>query len=167
MESSNDKTIRKMIHNLSNYEWTYQYSIFVDVLYVELEEAKLIATDWLNKFNDSLFRDYLRKKNKDVAMMFIIRKTLHRRHSSNKKFHQYYITIFSTDLIDGIENVGNYGNHIYNVVNRKVTALKIQTTCNALQSQNLHDISSLNIHRYSLINKSKLIPKAIISVKDQ
>ena len=160
MESSEDKTVRKIIYYLSNYQWKYQYSIFVDVYSLELDEAKVLATNWLLTFDDAKFRDYLRKKNNDIGMMYVIRKTLHRNHPSKKRFQQYYITIFSTDDIKGFEEVEKYGDCCYKVADRAVLDWKIESTCKALKTQRLHDISSLGSKkRYTVINKSKLIPK--------
>lgn len=62
LESSEDKTVRKIIYYLSNYQWKYQYSIFVDVYNLELDEAKAVVKEWLLSFDDSKFREYLRKK---------------------------------------------------------------------------------------------------------
>lgn len=158
MESSTDKTVRKMIGYLSNYEWLYQYSIFVDVDHLELDDAKELAKTWLLSFNDSKFRDYLRKSNPDVAMMYVLRKTTHKYHLSGKRFQQYYITIFTTDFLSGINKVNYYVDYPCNVLNRSVTCRKIESTCNALRKQNLHDLSSLgNKKRYSILNKSKLV----------
>lgn len=159
MENSEDKTVRNMITYLSKYEWLYQYSIFVDVNDLEIEEAKKVAKSWIIEFDDKRFRDYLRKKkgNEDVAIMYVIRKTLHKNHPSKKSFQQFYITMFSTDLIEGIENIQHYSNHLLNVLSRRVTDKKIESTCSALKNQRLHDLSFLGgKKRYTIINKAKL-----------
>ena len=160
LESSQDKTVRYMIDFLSKYEWLYQYSIFIDVAHLELDDAKELAKTWLLSFNDSKFRDYLRKRNPNVAMMYVLRKTTHKNHSSGKRFQQFYITIFTTDILDGLDNISRYASYPCNVINRKVKATKIESTCNALKKQALHDLSSLvNRNRYSILNKSKLVKK--------
>lgn len=147
-----------MIYYLSNYEWLYQYSIFVDVVPLELDDAKEVAKTWLLTFDDLKFRDYLRKMNSDVAMMYVLRKTTHKNHPSGKRFQQYYITIFTTDILDGLDNISRYASYPCNVINRKVKATKIESTCNALKKQALYDLSSLGEKkRYSIINRSKLI----------
>lgn len=166
MESSNDKTVRKMINYLSNYEWMYQYSMFVDVLSFELEEAKDVAKNWLLKFDDKKFRDYLRKKkgNEDVAMMYVIRKTIHKNHPSKKSFQQFYITMYSSNEIHGLDHALSYSDFPLNILSKRVTDTKIKSTCSALKNQKLHDISSLNgKNRYSIINQAKLIPLKIAS----
>lgn len=147
-----------MIHYLSRYEWIYQYSIFVDVLNLDLDDAKEVAKTWLLTFDDTKFRDYLRKMNSDVVMMYVLRKTTHKNHPSGKRFQQYYITIFTTDILDGLDNISRYSSYLCNVMDRKVKATKIESTCNALKKQVLHDLSLLgDKKRYSIINKSKLI----------
>jgi hypothetical protein len=159
MESSEDKTVRKMISTLRDYEWLYQYSIFVDVNDLDIEDAKYTAKNWLMKFDDKRFRDNLRKgkENKNIGMMYVIRKTLHKIHPSKKSFQQFYITIFSTDVIHGIDNVGYYSDLNFNVLSRKVTEKKIESTCSALKNQKLHDISLLGgKKRYTILNRSKL-----------
>ncbi|MFW2171761.1 hypothetical protein ACG93W_18245 [Acinetobacter baumannii] len=161
MESSNDKTVRKMINYLSNYEWMYQYSMFVDVLSFELEEAKNVAKNWLLKFDDKKFRDYLRKKkgNEDVAMMYVIRKTIHKNHPSKKSFQQFYITMYSSNEIHGLDHAQSYSDFPLNTLDRKVTDKKIKSTCSALKNQKLHDLSLLGgKKRYTIINKAKLRP---------
>lgn len=147
-----------MITYLSEYEWLYQYSIFVDVNDYEIAEARLHAMNWLDSFDDSRFKTYLRKRYKDVGMMYIIRKNIHRYHPSNKQFQQYYITIFTTQAIDGWKAT-KYSDFELNLVKRKVTLYKIQSTCSALKKQELHDLSSLGAKkRYTILNKAKVIP---------
>ncbi|WP_407532849.1 hypothetical protein [Acinetobacter baumannii] len=161
MESSNDKTVRKMINYLSNYEWMYQYSMFVDVLSFELDEAKDVTKNWLLKFDDKKFRDYLRKKkgNEDVAMMYVIRKTIHKNHPSKKSFQQFYITMYSSNEIHGLDHAQFYSDFPLNILSRRVTDTKIKSTCSALKNQKLHDLSLLGgKKRYTIINKAKLRP---------
>lgn len=62
MENSEDKTVRHIVNYLTNYDWLYQYSIFVDVNDLDVKEAKEVAKNWLLKFDDKKFRDYLRKR---------------------------------------------------------------------------------------------------------
>lgn len=160
MENSEDKTVRHIVNYLTNYDWLYQYSIFVDVNDLDVEKAKDVAKNWLLKFDDKKFRDYLRKKkgNADVAMMYVIRKHLHKNHPSKKSFQQFYITIYSSDLIEGFNDAQSYYSDFpLNFLDRKVTKKKTESTCNALKTQNLHDLSSLGKKkRYTIINKAKL-----------
>lgn len=161
MENSEDKTVRHIVNYLTNYDWLYQYSIFVDVNYLDVEEAKNVAKNWLLKFDDKRFRDYLRKKkgNEDVAMMYVIRKHLHRNHPSKKSFQQFYITMYSSNEIHGLDDAQNYSDFPLNTLDRKVTDKKIESICSALKNQKLHDLSLLGgKKRYTIINKAKLRP---------
>lgn len=161
MENSEDKTVRHIVNYLTNYDWLYQYSVFVDVNDLDVAEAKDVAKNWLLKFDDKKFRDYLRKKkgNEDVAMMYMIRKHLHKNHPSKKSFQQFYITIYSSGEIQGIDHIQSYYSDFpLNILGRKVTDKKIKSTCSALKNQRLHDLSLLGgKKRYTIINKAKLI----------
>lgn len=160
MENSEDKTVRHIVNYLTNYDWLYQYSVFVDVNDLDVAEAKDVAKNWLLKFDDKKFRDYLRKKkgNEDVAMMYMIRKHLHKNHSSKNSFQQFYITIYSSGEIQGIDHIQSYYSDFpLNILGRKVTDKKIKSTCLALKNQKLHDLSLLGgKKRYTIINKAKL-----------
>ena len=161
MESSEDKTTRNIINYLTKYDWLYQYSIFIDVNQLEIEDAKDIAKNCLLTFDDEKFKDYLRKKkdSKDVAMMYVIRKGIHKNHSSKKRFQQFYITIFSTDRIQVLDdNLEYYScDEPLNVMSRSVTNRKIESTCSALKKQKLHDISLLGSKkRFTILNKARL-----------
>lgn len=161
MESSEDRTTRKIINFLTKYDWLYQYSIFVDVNNLQIEEAKDVAKNWLLTFDDQKLKDYLRKKkdSKDVAMMYVIRKTIHKNHPSQKAFQQFYITIFSTESIKALDDkLESYSSTFpLNVMSRFVTNKKIESTCVALKNQKLHDISLLGSKkRFTIINKARL-----------
>lgn len=170
MENSEDKTVRHIINYLTKYDWLYQYSIFVDVNNLNVEEAKDVAKNWLLKFDDERYRDYLRKKkgNEDVAIMYVIRKHLHKNHSSKKSFQQFYITMYSSEELQGLDNAQSYYADLpLNTLCRKVTDKKIKSTCSALKNQRLHDLSSLGRKkRYTIINKAKLRPVEAVTTSD-
>lgn len=148
-----------MITYLTKYEWSYQYSIFIDINSYELDEAKLHAMNWLHEFEDSKFKDYLRKRNPNVGMMYVVRKSISKSHPSHKTFQQYYITIYTTDSINGYHQATNYSKFDLNTLNRKVSLSKILSTCSALKNQRLHNLSSLGSKkRFSILNKSRLLP---------
>jgi hypothetical protein len=162
VESSEDKTTRKMIDYLTKYKWLYQYSIFLDLNDIDTADIKCFAKNWLLEFEDDKFKNYLRKKkgNKDIAMMYMLRKHQNRSYlQSGRSFLQFYITVYSTDRIQGFDKVSNYSDYSLNILDRKVTDKKIETTCSALKNQKLHDLSFLGgKKRYTIINKEKLIP---------
>lgn len=162
MELIKDKTIKNLVYNLSEYQWLYQYSIFIDVNNLDIDVAKIVALSWLDNFNDLQFRDYLRKTNQQVAILYIIRKHIHRNHSSKKTFPQFYVTLYTTEKINGLERSQQYINSNINLttnyLKRQISQYKIQQTCNTLKKQALHDLSSLgNKKRFTIINKKHLI----------
>lgn len=161
MELSKDKTKRKLIELLSNYEWLYQYSIFCDVSHLKYEQAKELAVSWIHDFNDIKFRDSLRK-NSDTAILFIVRAGMIRNRLDKKRIKQIYITMYCNGALN-LEHCHNYFTEdnasFLNYMCRTVNAWKIDSICNALRKQELHDLSSLgNKKRYSLINKKLLVP---------
>lgn len=160
MERSVDKTKRKMINLLSNNQWKYQYSIFCDVQDLDYEDAKDAAIAWIHDFNHKKLRDGLRKVC-NTAILFIVRTHFIRNRPDRRRVKQIYLTIFCNEILN-LDICQRYTSYPLNVVHRKVSEWKITTTCNALQTQALHDLSSLNgMKRYSVINSSLLIPKVV------
>jgi len=163
LESSQSKTKRKMIALLSNYQWSYQYSIFCDVSDLEYEQAKDVAMSWIHDFDDLKLRDYLRKTS-NTAILFSVRVHMIRGRDDKKRFPQIYLTMYCNDSLNlsGCERY--FKNNIYplNVMHKRLSKWKIRTTCNAIRTQALHDITSLDgKDRISTINKGLLIPKII------
>lgn len=158
VESSENKTKRKMIDLLFNYQWSYQYSIYCDVHNLQYEEAKGVAMSWINDFDDKKLRDYLRKTS-ETAILFIVRASTIRNRSDRKLVKQIYLTMYCNEALN-LDNCERYGLYPLNFQRRKVHEWKIRTTCNAIQRQALHNLDSLNgKKRYTVINKSLLIPK--------
>ena len=160
MESSEDKTKREITNLLTNYQWQYQYSIFFDIRDTDYDEAKVLAIAWLDSFDDIKFRDYLRKTS-DTAILFIIRTTLIKNRTDNKRFKQIYLTLYCNQqlhLDDVIYNYLDSDEDTINVIFRKVSDYKIHTTATTIKNQKLHDLSFLvGKKRYSLINKKLLV----------
>lgn len=160
MERSADKTKRKMIDLLSNYQWQYQYSIFCDVHDLDYEDAKHAAIAWIHDFNHKKLRDYLRKVG-NTAILFIVRAHTIRNRCDKRLVKQIYLTMYCNELLN-LDVCQRYGSYPLNVKRRKVSELKIATTCKALQRQALHDLSSSNgMRRYTVINSSLLISKEV------
>lgn len=157
LESSEDKTKRKMIDLLSNYQWSYQYSIFCDVHDLEYEEARDVAMSWIHDFDDKKLRDYLRKTN-ETAILFVTRAGKIRKRSDRKLVRQIYLTIYCNEALN-LDACERYGSHNLNVIRRRVYAWKITSTCNAIKRQALHNLDSLGEKkRYTVINRKHLIP---------
>lgn len=160
MESSTDKTKRKIINLLTNYQWQYQYSIFFDVSYADSDTAKRLAVEWFDSFDDIKFRDYLRKTS-DTAVLYVIRTGFIRNRLDKKTIKQVYITLYCNDKLSLDDVIYNYYDTDktigINIVSRKVTDYKINTTATTIKNQKLHDLAFLgNKKRYSLINKKLL-----------
>jgi len=160
LELSEAKTKRKMIDLLSNYQWLYQYSLFCDVHNLEYDEAKHVAMSWIHDFQHKQLRDYLRKTT-DTAILFVIRAGIIKNRSDNKRIRQIFLTMYCNERLN-LDNRQKYSSYSINEVHRRLSEDKIFTTCNTIRNQALHDLSSLNgMKRYSVINKSLLIPKEI------
>lgn len=152
-----------MINLLTDYEWLYQYSVFCDVSDLDYEEAKILAVDWINHFDDIKFRDYLRKIN-NTSILFILRVGLIRNRLDNKRIKQVYITMYANDKIK-INNVESYfvgyeAGEIpsLNIMNKKVSSWQVEKTTNTLRKQALHNLDFLgDKKRYSVINRKHLV----------
>lgn len=160
MESSTDKTKREIINLLTKYQWQYQYSIFFDVRDTDYDEAKVLAIEWFDSFDDIKFRDYLRKTS-DTAILFLIRTTLIKNRTDNKRFKQVYLTLYCNHPLNLDEVIYKYIDNdeaTINVIKRKVKPEKVASTVSAIKKQKLHDLEFLgNKKRYSLINKKLLV----------
>lgn len=163
LESSQSKTKRNMIALLSNYQWSYQYSIFCDVSDLEYEQAKDVAMSWIHDFDDLKLRDYLRKTS-NTAILFSVRVHMIRGRDDKKRFPQIYLTMYCNDSLNLSGCVNYFKNTIYplNFMDRRLSERKLLKTCNSIKRQALHDISSLDgKHRISIINRKLLIPKCL------
>lgn len=157
MELSTDKTKRELINLLTNYAWSYQYSVFFDVSHMDNDQAKAKAVNWLDDFDDIKLRDYLRKTS-NTAILFVIRTALIKNRLDNKRFKQVYLTMYCNSQLnlEGYLNSKIEGN--LNVMKREINAVKMATTVNAIKNQKLHDLAFLGSKkRYSLINKKLLL----------
>lgn len=156
MESSTDKTKRKIINLLTNYQWQYQYSIFFDVSYLAHDRAKVVALEWFNDFDDIKLRDYLRKTS-DTAVLFIIRTGFIKNRDDKKTIRQVYITMYCNTEINLAYYLESKGEDNLNVIKRKLKPWRIPRAVETIKKQKLHDLVFLgNKNRYSLINKKLL-----------
>lgn len=152
-----------MINLLTDYDWSYQYSIFCDVSNLDYDKAKVLAVEWVHNFDDIKFREYLRKVN-NTAILFIFRVALIRNRLDNKRIKQVYITMYANDKIK-INNVESYlvgyeEGEIpsLNIMNKKVSSWQVEKTTNTLRKQALHNLDFLgNKKRYSIINRKYLV----------
>lgn len=154
-ESSDDKSKRKYLHLLLNYQWSYQYSLF----YEDREESKTLLDDMIR------FKQELRRKCPDQP--FLIRIQLHNRkteHSPDGGL-QAYLVILTTERADkSIETAADKAMSTQcNILNRKLTVEKITKIASAIRVQKPHNLErffgKVKINRYTLLNKNKLKQK--------
>ena len=129
-----------MMNLLTDYDWSYQYSIFCDVSNLDYDKAKVLAVEWVHNFDDIKFRDYLRKVN-NTAILFILRVALIGSRLDNKRIKQVYITMYCNDELhmNNVESyiVGYEQGEIpsLNIINKKVSSWQIEKTTNTLRKQ--------------------------------
>lgn len=150
-----------MSNLLTKYQWSYQYSIFFDVSYMDYKVAKVAAIEWFDRFDDIKFRDYLRKTS-DTAILFVIRTGFIRNRLDKKTIKQVYITLYCNDRLSLDNIIYNYYKEKevvgINVMSRKVSDYKINTTATTIKNQKPHDLGFLGgKKKYSLINRKLLI----------
>lgn len=161
LESSHQKTIRKLTSWLKNYHWLFQYHIVCDFQNVSIDEAKNFAMQWPVHFNDIQFKDDLRRKNHHVGILFMYRKGFITTHVSNKNFQHLYITLLSNDVLE-FNNLQLYIEKNYpiqlKILVRETTPSHLETLINSIKSSRLEDMKILgNRKKYSPLNKTKFI----------
>jgi hypothetical protein len=145
-ETSEDKTKRKFVAHLRKPIWTIQYSVF----YVNPAESYRLLED------QKRFRRELKRKFPDQP--FLVRVQTHRK----GKIHQAYLTLFTTQKVDGIEELAKrYFPLEVNVANQPLTVEECESKANTILTQNLHDLTKLfgtvRIRRHDVINKHWLV----------
>jgi len=172
-ETAAEKRKRKLITELRDYQWLYQYSVFPRLLGANREEDKSRAEEIILSGVDE-FRDKLRRKASKTGILFELRKmnvTLirgFRTEYRRKDFVQIYITFHTSAKIEnGL--LGEIANAVYgDEVNIKARSLSEQDVLRAIEKiriHSLHDFSSYyeitgrKFNRYSGINRSRFIRK--------
>lgn len=172
-ETAAEKKKRKLIRELRDHQWLYQYSVYPRLLGEKKAVDKSRAEEIILLGVDD-FRNRLRKKTMNIGILFEIRKmniglirgfeTQYKR----KDFAQIYITFYSSEEIEGtllneiVETV--YCDQV-NVRSRKVTEAKMLTTIATIRRQGVYDFSSYyeikgnKFNRYSCIHRSSFIKK--------
>lgn len=174
-ESSADKTKRKILNNLSEYQWKQQISLYPNPPLDDLEKAKLLAIrivpDNLNQFKDMLRRTF-----KEVGFFVSIRSLVSTRSYElrqaypSKQFKQIYMTIFASEEVDEkkLMHVINstYGQSVKDQI-REVNPSKLMKSIKTIAREPLHSIHALlvdypKIKRFSKLNAKKFKKKPII-----
>ena len=141
-ETAEDKTKRKFVAHLRKPIWTIQYSVF----YVNKEESYRLLEDQ-KKFRREL-------KRKFPNQPFLVRIQTHRW----GKVHQAYLTLYTTQQADGIEELAKrYFSMEVKVANQPLTVEACEGKANTILTQRLHDLTKLfgqvRIRRHDVINK--------------
>lgn len=146
-EASEDKTIRKYLHALTNYEWSYQHCVF----YQEPSESIQLLDDMVS------FKQTLRRQCPDQP--FLIRIQLLNR---EKRF-QAYLMILTTQRVMGIQELADKGfSAPTNTIGRICTPERIGSMATKIRNQQPHDLQwffkKQQIRRWTILNKEKLLP---------
>lgn len=145
-EASEDKTIRNYLHALTNYEWSYQHSVF----YQEPSESTQLLDDMIS------FKQALRRKCPDQP--FLIRIQLLNR---EKRFHAY-LMILTTERVMGIQELADKAfSAPTRTRERKCKPERIASMAIKIRSQKPHNLNWFfkkpQVRRWTILNKEKLI----------
>lgn len=154
-ESSEEKTTRKYLQLLSDYEWSYQYSLFYD----DPEESHHLLDDMVT------FKQELRRKWPEAA--FMIRIQSHRRDMGSgnaNRILQAFLSILSTSKLQGI--MDGFLDPLFsapvNIMYKRLSIAKQKQIYGSIAIQRPHDLTKIfkdkttPIRRYSVLNKAKL-----------
>lgn len=146
-EASEDKTVRRYLHALTEHKWSHQHS----VLYQETSESIHLLEDMIS------FKQALRRKHPDQP--FLIRIQLLNR---EKRF-QAYLMILTTQRVREIQELADKAfSAPTNAIGRKCTPERITSMANKIRGQKPHDLQWFfgkpQIRRWTILNKEKLIP---------
>lgn len=146
-EASEDKTIRRYLHALTNNEWSYRHSVFYD----DHTESAHLLDDMV------VFKQALRRSHPDQP--FLIRIQLLNR---NKRL-QAYLMIMTTEKVKKLQEIANKSfSAPANTMGEKVRPEKLETIATKIRSQKPHDLQRFfnkpQVRRWTMLNKEKLIP---------
>lgn len=159
-EHSEEKTKRKYLQLLNNYEWSYQYSLF----YEEPEDSHHLLDDMVK------FKQELRRKWPDAA--FLIRIQSHRKDMGTgnaNRVLQAFLSILSTSKLQGI--MDGFLDPLFsapvNILYKSLSTGKQKQIYGSIDRQKPHALTkvfkdkSTPIKRYSVLNKSKLVVREV------
>jgi len=146
-EPSEDKTIRKYLHALTSYEWSYRHSVFYD----DHSESTHLLNDM------AAFKQALRRKHPEQP--FLIRIQLLNR----EKKLQAYLMIMTTEKVKDLQEIANKSfSAPANTMGEKVRPEKLETIATKIRNQKPHDLQWFfkkpQVRRWTILNKEKLIP---------
>ncbi|AIG03749.1 Uncharacterised protein [Pseudomonas fluorescens] len=144
-ETSEDKTKRKYLTVLRDYQWSYQHSIF----YKDAEQSHALLGDMVK------FKQVLRRRCPDQP--FLIRVQALKKGA----VHQAFLSIITTAKVEDLEGIANKTfPAAMNVVGRRLSAERLSQQAHVIEEAKPHDLSKLfdksGINRWSVLNKDKL-----------
>ena len=147
-EASEDKTKRKYLSILRDYQWSYQHSVFYD----DPKLSQRLLQDMVS------FKQTLRRRC--AAQPFLVRIQTLKKGSAP---HQAYLTIFTTKKVEDLREMANkVFPATINVMGKKLSGEKLEQIAGAIERQNPHDLSKVfgkaGVNRWSILNRDKLVP---------
>lgn len=146
-EASQDKTIRRYLHALTNYKWSYRHSVF----YEDHTESTHLLDDMI------AFKQALRRKHREQP--FLIRIQLLNR---EKKLQAYLMIMTSEKVKDLQEIVDKSFSAPATEIGERVRPEKLVTIATRIRTQKPHDLQWFfkkpQVRRWTILNKEKLIP---------
>ena len=146
-ETSEDKTKRKYLTVLRDYQWSYQHSIF----YKDAELSHALLDDMVR------FKQVLRRRCPDQP--FLIRVQALKKGA----VHQAFLSIITTAMVEDIEGIANKTfPAAMNVRGRRLSAERLSQQGHVIEEAKPHDLSKLfdkaGINRWSVLNQHSLAP---------
>ena len=161
LETSQQKTIRKLTSWLKNNRWLFQYYIVCSVNDLPVHQARHDAMQWPACFNDLKFKDDLRRKNSHAGMLFIYLKGFVTKHPSSKNFQHIYISLLSNDVLEfnDLRQYFDPDSEIrLKVMVREIHPSHITQMISSIKSHSFEDMPALGLRKkYSPLNKNRFI----------
>lgn len=146
-ETSEDKTKRKYLTVLRDYQWSYQHSIF----YKDAELSHALLDDMVR------FKQVLRRRCPDQPFLIRVQAL------KKGDVHQAFLSIITTAKVEDIEGIANKTfPAAMNVRGRRLSAERLSQQGHVIEEAKPHDLSKLfdkaGINRWSVLNKHSLAP---------
>lgn len=145
-ETSEEKTKRKYLTMLRDYEWSYQHSVFYD----DPEQSIGLLEDMVS------FKQMLRRRCPDQP--FLIRVQALKKGA----VHQAFLSIITTAKVDDLKEIANKKfPATMNVVGRRLSVERLSQQAHVIEQAKPHDLSKLfdkaGTNRWSVLNKHMLV----------
>lgn len=145
-ETSEEKTKRKYLTVLRDYQWSYQHSVFYD----DPEQSLGLLEDMAS------FKQVLRRRCPDQP--FLIRVQALKKGA----IHQAFLSIITTAKVDDLRDIANKTfPSTMNVVGRNLSPERLSQQAAVIETAKPHDLSKLfdktGINRWTILNKHALV----------